>query len=114
MVPTKSRPPITGFFSYGFLLKNQQKSEINIICKKIKTSAAAVTPEKLQQTWHQNEYCPDIYRATTVDEHIQLIPHLYLPSHKNYKVSNQGPPTSMTVYNKCTAVSKTRPGYQVP
>jgi hypothetical protein len=60
MVPTKSKPLITGFFSCGDLLKNQQKSEINIICKRIKTIAAAVTPGKLQQTWHQNEYCQDI------------------------------------------------------
>jgi len=59
MVTTKSKPPITGFFSCGDLLKNQQKSEIIIICKGIKTSAA-VTPEKLKQTWHQNKYCPDI------------------------------------------------------
>jgi hypothetical protein len=59
MVPTKSQPLITGFFSCGDLLKNQQKSEITI-CKRIKTGAAAVTPEKLQQTWHQNEYCPVI------------------------------------------------------
>jgi hypothetical protein len=48
MVPTKYRPLITGFFPYGYLLKNQQKSEINITCKKIKTSAAAVTPEEIQ------------------------------------------------------------------
>jgi hypothetical protein len=71
VVPTESRPLITGFFSCGDLLKKSAKSEINIICKRIKTSAQPVTPEKLQQTWHQHEHCPDIYRATS-SEYIQI------------------------------------------
>jgi hypothetical protein len=71
MVHTESRSLITGIFSCGELLKSQQKSGINIICNRIKTSAAEVIPEKLQQTWHQYEYCPDIHRATS-SEYIKI------------------------------------------